>query len=298
MGFDIGTLGMQAASGVIGAGMGIALGNYNDKRQVKQQQRLQDIQIQGQRQMMDYSMQKQLQMWKATSYPAQLEMMKQAGINPALMYGMSGGGGTTTGSPSGNVSGGTANQNPGEIQQSLGMAMQLQLLKAQKDNIEADTKLKETDATLKGGPQTENIKADTANKIADQIIKDYTGRETKDQYEQIKAPNREAEGRTYENELAAREGVAQTLRELWDNGKLYGKSLAEIETITLQNAKTRAETKNIQKTFDILEQNLKGASLDNVIKELETKLQTQTGIDSKSPTWLKILGRLFVELTK
>ena len=34
--------------------------------------------------------------------------MEEAGLNPAMMYGMSGGGGTTVGNPSGSVSGGTA----------------------------------------------------------------------------------------------------------------------------------------------------------------------------------------------
>ena len=63
--------------------------------------------------------------------------MKDAGLNPALMYGMSGGGGATTGSQGG----GSA---PGGSQP---RQMDLQLIKAQKENVEADTEKKsaETD---------------------------------------------------------------------------------------------------------------------------------------------------------
>ena len=66
----------------------------------------------------------------------------------------------------------------------------------------------------------------------------------------------------------------------------------------LDNAKTREEIKNIQKQWDILEENLKGAKLSNIILELEKDLQTKTGIDKTSDGWLKILGRLFVGLTE
>ena len=36
-------------------------------------------------------------MWKDTNYSAQMEELKKAGLNPGLLYGMSGGGATTIG---------------------------------------------------------------------------------------------------------------------------------------------------------------------------------------------------------
>lgn len=138
-------LGSQTANGILG----MAIGAYNDKRQLKQQSKLQELQLSGERAMMDYSMMKQLEMWKATNYGPQMDELKKAGLNPALLYGMGGGGGQSTGTPAGSVTGGQAPSGGREIQDLMGMGMNYELMKAQKENIEA---------------QTENVKADTANK--------------------------------------------------------------------------------------------------------------------------------------
>lgn len=132
----------DAANTVLGGGLGLILGEYNDRRQIKQQQKLTDMQIAGQKQMADYSQAQQFDMWNKTNYAAQVEHMKKAGLNPGLMYGMGGGGGATTGSASGSVSGGSAPTGGGEV----GMGMQMALLQAQKENIEADTANKKAGA--------------------------------------------------------------------------------------------------------------------------------------------------------
>ena len=150
MGFDWGTLGMQAAGQALGAGMGIILGNHNDKRQIAQQEKLQKMQEQGNMRMMDYASQKQYEMWLKTNYSAQREQIEEAGLNAALLYGGGGGGGATTGNASGNVSAGSAPTGGGEIQAAMGMGMQLAQQNAQ---------IKLTEA------QTKNVEADTAKKI-------------------------------------------------------------------------------------------------------------------------------------
>lgn len=144
------SIGANAAGAAIGAGMGLMLGPTNDRRQRKQQARLQEIQIRGQKELTDYQYAKDLQMWKDTNYSAQMEQLKAAGLNPALLYGMSGGGGATMGTGGANVSGANAQQNPGEVQQMAGMGMQLGMNAAQTELIKA---------------QTENIKAETAEKL-------------------------------------------------------------------------------------------------------------------------------------
>lgn len=137
-----GQLGMQAGTGVLGAAIGMALGNYNDRRQRMQQDKLWQMELKNRKEMTDYEMEKEYEMWLKTNYAGQKEQLQKAGLNPGLLYGMSGGGGVTTGTANGNVSGAEAPKGGGEFDtavRSQGMGMQLALLKAQKENIEADT---------------------------------------------------------------------------------------------------------------------------------------------------------------
>lgn len=138
--------GLQQAGNLVDTMTGLALEHHNDVRQFNQQSRLQGLQIQGQEALTDYNTQKQLQLWKDTSYPAQMQQLKAAGLNPALLYGGGGGGGQTAAIAQGTVSGADAPKGGGEViaQQAMGIQrqqvnMQMQLLQAQKENIEADT---------------------------------------------------------------------------------------------------------------------------------------------------------------
>lgn len=147
-------LAQQAASG----GMGILFQRQNDRRQLKQQQKLQDQQIAGQKELTDYSYGKQLQMWKDTSYQAQMEQLKAAGLNPGLIYGMGGAGGQTTGSPG--QTGVTGGQAPGggrEIQDAIGMGMQIQMNKAQIALLEAQASKTKAEETKLTGVDTQEV---------------------------------------------------------------------------------------------------------------------------------------------
>lgn len=159
--------GLQQAGNAIGTGMGLLLEKHEDKRQLNQQSKLQELQMQGQRSMTDYNFQKELEMWHNTNYKAQMEELEKAGLNPGLIYGMGGGGGATTDIKPGNVTGAEAPKGGQEIPQQQGMAiqrqqiaLQMQLLEAQKANIEADTANKQADTANK--PKTgANIEAST-----------------------------------------------------------------------------------------------------------------------------------------
>ncbi|AXH75326.1 MAG: DNA pilot protein [Microviridae sp.] len=169
-GFDIGTMGLGIASDVIGTGLGMLTAKWQDKRQLKQQEKLQDLSIKGSKEMTDYQKQKELQMWKDTNYGAQMEQLKGAGLNPGLIYGMSGGGGVTTGGGAASVGQGHAPSGGGEVGMGIQQTMQLALMKAQKDNIDADTANKKAQGNLAGanipkvGAETGNIHQDTENK--------------------------------------------------------------------------------------------------------------------------------------
>lgn len=281
-----------AANATLGTIFGAITGKANDRRQIRQQTKLQDLQIKGSKELSDYNYKKQMEMWEQTNYKAQMEQLKKAGLNPGLIYGMSGGGGTTTGSGGSQVTGATASQGGGnEYATGMGLALgsakqaaEIKLLEAQAKQLEAQTEKTK-------GPDTENTQADTANKVAQEILLKYAGKEAADQYNRIKAPNRGIEEQTYRYELEARQGIANNIYELWRDGKLKDKSIAEIEQLLLSNAKTRAETHQIQKAMDSLEKTMKGQDLDNAIKELNLKLQEQTNVDTTAPWWIKTMAR-------
>lgn len=139
---------LQAGQGAVGAGLGLMLQGGQDRRQLRQQEKLQNLQMKG-----------AMQMWRDTNYPAQIEQLKKAGLNPGLLYGMGGAGGTTTGG----VQTGHAPVGGGEI---MGMGMttaQMGLLRAQKENIEAGTAKTKAETTKTTGVDTTKVQTETAS---------------------------------------------------------------------------------------------------------------------------------------
>jgi len=160
MGGWIEALGEQAAGGAalgaVNEGMGILFQGIKNKQQLKQAGKMQDLQIQGSKQLTDYNTAKQLQMWKDTSYGAQKEQMEKAGINPALMYGMGGGGGQTNSISAGNVGGQQASV-------AHGMGLQGVMTKAQLDNLNANTEKTKAEAAKISGVDTTKAQTEIAS---------------------------------------------------------------------------------------------------------------------------------------
>ena len=69
-----------AGSGIVGGLMNQLFAGPNDRRQIRQQQKLTDMQVTANKQMADYEQELGLKMWKDTNYPAQVEMMKDSKI--------------------------------------------------------------------------------------------------------------------------------------------------------------------------------------------------------------------------
>ena len=80
---------------------------------------------------------------------AKVKQLKEAGLSTGLMYGNGGASGTS--STSGAMGTGSGNPQPARVD--MGQALQLGLMKAQADNLNADTELKEQD-TLKKQQET------------------------------------------------------------------------------------------------------------------------------------------------
>lgn len=260
MGKFIDTLSSQLGGGLgslVNTGLGLMMEGHEDRRQIRQQQKLQDMQIAGSKEMTDYNYQKQLNMWHDTNYGAQMKELKNAGLNAGLIYGMSGGGATTTGSGSGaNVSGGTAVGHTGEILGIQQLGMQNKLLEAQIENIEADTQNK-----IATNP---NIQADTG-------VKTETIEQLKAQTNNIKAQQALTEVQT---------GISQIQKSIqeqseFDQVKMFDLAAQKIqqEVFQLQNNTEISDQtkKDIVKTIKanavnaVLEQSVKkaGIALDN-----------------------------------
>ncbi len=126
-----------AATGVIGM-----IGQKKrNRRAMDQQKELMGVQFENQQRLNEQGHKLQMETWKKTNYPAQMEMLREAGLNPALMYGNSGGGGTTTGSQGGgSAQGGQAPAQPPMDMQNILMGAQAAKLMAETKKIEgADT---------------------------------------------------------------------------------------------------------------------------------------------------------------
>lgn len=176
-------LGMQTASNVANGVLGLALGGINDRRQLKQQEKLQNLQIAGSKQLTDYNFQKQMEMWKNTNYPAQMAMLKQAGLNPALIYD-NGGGGASTNVATGNVSGADAPRGGQEAIQMMGLALQRQMQAAQIELTKAQTEKTKAETTAvepgiqKTQAETSSIIQGIANQEAQERLTDMQTRIT------------------------------------------------------------------------------------------------------------------------
>lgn len=187
---------------VVGGAMGLG----SDAIAQGRQEKLMDKQLDNQLKLNEANRKTQMQMWKDTNYSAQVGEMNKAGINPGLLYGIGGGGSATTGSAGGNATGGNPTNS---MVGAMGMGLQLGLMKAQKENIEADTRNKNVDADVKGGVGVQktmqealNIKADTALKDAQtriaNIQADINEESKEEQIDKIKA---ESIGQILQNAL-------------------------------------------------------------------------------------------------
>lgn len=198
-------MGSQAAGGIFG----LLLGDINDRRQIRQQEKLQNLQIRGQKEMTDYGFMKQLQMWMDTNYPAQVEQMKLAGLNPGLLYGSKGGGGVTTGSAPGNVTGGQAPSGGGEAMGIMGMT---QLTMAQRELIKAQTEKTKAETIKLGGVDT--TKTETEIKSLSQGIDNAKAQEELTKVEtEIRQIESHIKGSTQNAAIAL---IMQELRASWD----------------------------------------------------------------------------------
>lgn len=155
---------VDIGNAAVSAGMGLLMGGYNDRRQLKQQAKLQKMQIEGNKEMATFNKGLAKEMWDETNAEAQREHYENAGLNVGLMYGGTGAGATTANAGAGGaVTGGTATQAGGG---EMGMGLQAGMMQAQLELIKAQTAKTNAEAENEAGVKRENISTDTGLKGA------------------------------------------------------------------------------------------------------------------------------------
>lgn len=255
--------GLSAAN----TGLGLLLQGHNDRRQLTQQGKLLQQQLGFDFQKMNYQYDKQFEMWQKTNYPEQVNQLKLAGLNPALMYGMSGGGGTTTGAGATGVGSANAPIGGNEI---LGM----QLLNSQRSLIEAQTQKTKAEAEKIAGVDTAE-----AEKRIESLTQGIENQKAVERLNQIQGNIAEIE------EMIKEEGYESILSTIKYTARISEKQL---EALELNNEITR-ETK--ENKIAIVEGELIGLNVTNELKKSQIKLteeQTKQTIASVSQGWKKL----------
>lgn len=172
MGKLMDAIGSAAGGNIIGAGLGIGgmlLDNNNAQNQLEDQMQLMDQQMYNQQtlnQQQHHNQQAlnqqghelQMQMWENTNAPAQVGMLREAGLNPALMYKQGGAGGVTGNQGGGSAQGGNATGGQAMQRRQL-MDMQNLMMGAQLKKLKADTKLVDAQANNEAGGVKEKLDA-------------------------------------------------------------------------------------------------------------------------------------------
>lgn len=149
----------QGAADVATTLIGMIGQKKREQRQMGYQRELMGIQNRLQQNLNRQGADLQYEMWQKTNYPAQIEMMKEAGLNPGLLYGKGGAGGTTTGSQGG------GSQAGGQAPQVPSTAMDIQnliALKQQRANLKLiDAQIQATNAQAnKSNAEASNLRGE------------------------------------------------------------------------------------------------------------------------------------------
>lgn len=156
-----------AAAGQIGSGfLGLIGQKKREKRAMANTRELMGIQFKNQKELDKYGQQLQLETWEKTNYPAQMAMLKEAGLNPGLMYGQAGSGGVTGSQVGGSAASGNAPAPqpwPLDIGSAMMMAAQIKLMKAQAKKTEAEADVIVETGIKKAESEIAKIISETTN---------------------------------------------------------------------------------------------------------------------------------------
>lgn len=187
---------VSGAIGGLGSLMGIGRRKEKkareaEEREHKRQLEYMGLQAQYNKEQAKYSTELSKEMWDYTNYENQVKHLKEAGLNPALLYGQGGGGGSAAGG--GNAAGVGMPSSTG-----VGMGIQWEQMEAQKELAKAEAAKTNAEAAKLMTTDTENVKSETEKnkqeiKESEKRIENLTS--------QIHKTNEESKGLEFNNYL-------------------------------------------------------------------------------------------------
>lgn len=220
---------------IFGAGLNAAMSAGAANEQWGNQLKLMEIQNRYNEQMAKNNQQRNKDLWDYTNYENQKKHMKAAGLNPALMYGIGGGGGV---SASGAQGQGVTQPTDRSVEMGLkqqGLGLQLASIASQVELNKSQAKKNEAEAEKISGVDTRVQEATIDNLIA------QTSNE-----------------KVRKGLILGQIRVADAEEELKRNTADWTKDKAD---------ETRWNIKSLQKGIDKLAEEINGMKLDNELKE-------------------------------
>lgn len=221
--------------GIFGAGLNAAMSSGTANEQWGNQLKLMDIQNRYNEQMAKNNQQRNKDLWDYTNFENQKQHIKNAGLNPALMYGMGGGGGVSANGAQGQ---GVTQPTDRSVEMGLkqqGLGLQLASIASQVDLNKSQAEKNKAEANKIAGVDTEAQKATIDNLIA------------QTSNEKVK-----------KGLILGQIRVADAEEELKRNMADWTKDKAD---------ETRWNIKSLQKGIDKLSEEINGMKLDNELKE-------------------------------
>jgi len=210
------------------------------------QKQLMGLQQKNQMELNRQGQELQMQTWEETNYPAQMAMMKAAGLNPGLMYGKGGAGGQTGGQTGGAAASGQA---PQRVTMNIAELSQIK-------QLESATKLNEANAT----------KADAERKEIEARTPTY-GASIDKTYAEIEA-------------LIAQTGNTNAQKALTEANTEWQKIQNEVGSRTLEDVVKSVQYSNIKLMNDIIEGDARAKvakeTTDTTIAQIKANAVKQT----------------------
>jgi len=267
---------MQRGANAIGD---MVFGAGENKKQLEQQKKLQDLATGANKEIANYNQKLALEMWDKTNYSAQLAQLEKAGLSKSLMYAGGGAGGSTQGA--GEVQGVGAGNADGVAQGMMAKAQMAQveagieLTKAQTEKTTAET------SNIKTGEQgTEldnQLKTKTIDFMAELAETNVTsqresirGMQLANNFEEFLQDQNNGDGKASLKEREVRTRINATIKEMNVADGLIEKMKSEIGEIGASTKEIMSNTKLKTQLFEQLEK-----TNPKELESLETNIEIQ-----------------------